>query len=232
MRPSRVADRRCLAGADGSNSGHPKPAWRPVANGPAWGLRPLPCTRPAPPTDSPPSRRRTCASTPPTRWTGTPGATRRSGGRRDEQRPILLSVGYSACHWCHVMAHESFEDPQTAAADERALREREGGPRGAAGPGPDLPGRGAAHGRAGRLAAHRLPHPGRWCPSTAAPTSRPSRATACPPSGCCSRRSRRGLDRAAGPRCSRRPGSSSAGLAAARDLRARGAGDAGLAATT
>jgi uncharacterized protein len=29
-------------------------------------------------------------------------------------RPILLSVGYSACHWCHVMAHESFEDPQTA----------------------------------------------------------------------------------------------------------------------
>ncbi|MFQ5967677.1 MAG: thioredoxin domain-containing protein [Acidimicrobiia bacterium] len=29
-------------------------------------------------------------------------------------RPILLSVGYSACHWCHVMAHESFEDPETA----------------------------------------------------------------------------------------------------------------------
>jgi len=30
-------------------------------------------------------------------------------------RPILLSVGYAACHWCHVMAHESFEDPVTAA---------------------------------------------------------------------------------------------------------------------
>jgi uncharacterized protein YyaL (SSP411 family) len=30
-------------------------------------------------------------------------------------KPILLSVGYSACHWCHVMAHESFEDEQTAA---------------------------------------------------------------------------------------------------------------------
>jgi uncharacterized protein len=29
-------------------------------------------------------------------------------------RPILLSIGYSACHWCHVMAHESFEDPDTA----------------------------------------------------------------------------------------------------------------------
>ncbi len=33
----------------------------------------------------------------------------------DEQRPLLVSVGYSACHWCHVMAHESFEDPPTAA---------------------------------------------------------------------------------------------------------------------
>ena len=30
-------------------------------------------------------------------------------------RPILLSIGYAACHWCHVMAHESFEDPATAA---------------------------------------------------------------------------------------------------------------------
>jgi uncharacterized protein YyaL (SSP411 family) len=30
-------------------------------------------------------------------------------------RPILLSIGYSSCHWCHVMAHESFEDPATAA---------------------------------------------------------------------------------------------------------------------
>src|SRR3954447_67290 len=29
--------------------------------------------------------------------------------------PVLLSVGYAACHWCHVMAHESFEDPATAA---------------------------------------------------------------------------------------------------------------------
>ncbi|MFW5910202.1 MAG: DUF255 domain-containing protein, partial [Thiohalospira sp.] len=33
---------------------------------------------------------------------------------RQEDRPILLSIGYSACHWCHVMAHESFEDPATA----------------------------------------------------------------------------------------------------------------------
>lgn len=34
---------------------------------------------------------------------------------RNENKPILLSIGYSACHWCHVMAHESFEDEQTAA---------------------------------------------------------------------------------------------------------------------
>ena len=31
-----------------------------------------------------------------------------------EDKPILLSIGYSACHWCHVMAHESFEDAETA----------------------------------------------------------------------------------------------------------------------
>lgn len=30
-------------------------------------------------------------------------------------RPVLLSIGYAACHWCHVMAHESFEDPEVAA---------------------------------------------------------------------------------------------------------------------
>jgi uncharacterized protein len=34
---------------------------------------------------------------------------------RRDSKPILLSVGYAACHWCHVMAHESFEDPATAA---------------------------------------------------------------------------------------------------------------------
>jgi uncharacterized protein YyaL (SSP411 family) len=38
---------------------------------------------------------------------------------RREDKPILLSVGYSACHWCHVMAHESFEDPAVAAVMNR-----------------------------------------------------------------------------------------------------------------
>src|SRR5919199_964540 len=34
---------------------------------------------------------------------------------RSEGKPVLVSIGYSACHWCHVMEHESFEDPETAA---------------------------------------------------------------------------------------------------------------------
>jgi hypothetical protein len=33
---------------------------------------------------------------------------------QSEDKPILVSIGYSACHWCHVMAHESFEDPAVA----------------------------------------------------------------------------------------------------------------------
>ena len=38
---------------------------------------------------------------------------------REQDKPILLSVGYSACHWCHVMAHESFEDAEVAALMNR-----------------------------------------------------------------------------------------------------------------
>jgi len=40
---------------------------------------------------------------------------------RASDRPILLSVGYSSCHWCHVMAHESFEDPVVAALMNRGF---------------------------------------------------------------------------------------------------------------
>ena len=36
-----------------------------------------------------------------------------------EDKPIFLSIGYAACHWCHVMARESFEDPATAALMNR-----------------------------------------------------------------------------------------------------------------
>ena len=38
---------------------------------------------------------------------------------RAEDKPMLLSVGYSACHWCHVMERESFENPDIAGRDER-----------------------------------------------------------------------------------------------------------------
>ncbi len=38
---------------------------------------------------------------------------------RSEDKPLLVSIGYSACHWCHVMEHESFEDPETAALMNR-----------------------------------------------------------------------------------------------------------------
>ena len=33
---------------------------------------------------------------------------------RQEDKPVFLSIGYSTCHWCHVMAHESFEDEEVA----------------------------------------------------------------------------------------------------------------------
>ena len=33
---------------------------------------------------------------------------------KEKSKPILLSIGYASCHWCHVMAHESFEDKETA----------------------------------------------------------------------------------------------------------------------
>jgi len=45
-------------------------------------------------------------------WPWTPEAF---AAARERDVPVLLSVGYAACHWCHVMAHESFEDDETAA---------------------------------------------------------------------------------------------------------------------
>ena len=39
---------------------------------------------------------------------------------RAEDKPIFLSIGYSTCHWCHVMEHESFEDEAVARAAQRA----------------------------------------------------------------------------------------------------------------
>ncbi len=47
-------------------------------------------------------------------WTGIPGRGG-AGPSRHEDKPIFLSIGYSACHWCHVMEHESFENERIAA---------------------------------------------------------------------------------------------------------------------
>ena len=59
---------------------------------------------------------------------------------RHEDKPIFLSIGYSTCHWCHVMERESFEDPEVAGLMNAALRVHQGRPRGAAGPRPALHG--------------------------------------------------------------------------------------------
>ncbi|QHI69696.1 thioredoxin domain-containing protein [Tichowtungia aerotolerans] len=40
---------------------------------------------------------------------------------REEDKPVFLSIGYATCHWCHVMAHESFENPEAAAALNEAF---------------------------------------------------------------------------------------------------------------
>ena len=98
-----------------------------------------------------------------------------------EDKPILLSIGYAACHWCHVMERESFEDAETAAymnehfVPIKVDREER----------PDLDSiyMEAVQGMTGHggwpLTASSTPTA---CRSTAAPTSRPSPATACPAS--------------------------------------------------
>src|SRR2546425_12641810 len=50
-----------------------------------------------------------------------PWGTEALAKARSENKPILLSIGYSACHWCHVMARESFEDKEIAALMNRAF---------------------------------------------------------------------------------------------------------------
>src|SRR3990172_6702358 len=49
----------------------------------------------------------------PVEWS--PWAAEALARARDLDRPIFLSIGYASCHWCHVMAHESFEEPAIAA---------------------------------------------------------------------------------------------------------------------
>ena len=54
------------------------------------------------------------------RWTGGPGVRKRSTKlQRYNKADFCCWIGYAACHWCHVMAHESFEDEETAAVMNR-----------------------------------------------------------------------------------------------------------------
>ena len=76
---------------------------------------------------------------------------------RAEDKPVLVSIGYAACHWCHVMEHESFEDPDVAAVMNDGVRLHQGRPRGAARRRRDLHGRRAGDDRLRRLAAERVP---------------------------------------------------------------------------
>lgn len=48
---------------------------------------------------------------------------------QQEDKPVFLSIGYSTCHWCHVMAHESFEDPDVAEILNRDFISIKGGQR-------------------------------------------------------------------------------------------------------
>ena len=89
--------------------------------------------------------------------TGIPGGRGAASVPRREDKPIFLSIGYSACHWCHVMEHESFENDDDRRADERALRLHQGRSRRAARPRSDLHERRADDDRPRRLADVGLP---------------------------------------------------------------------------
>ena len=117
---------------------------------------------------------------------------------RAEDKPVLLSVGYSSCHWCHVMAHESFEDADDRRGHERAVRERQGRPRGAARRRRHLHAGGTGDDRPRRLADDGVPRPRRAGPSSAVRTSRSPTARACPAScGSWTRSTTRGANGAA-----------------------------------
>ena len=79
---------------------------------------------------------------------------------RAEDKPIFLSIGYSSCHWCHVMEARGLRERRRRGIPQRALREHQGGPRGAAGPRRGLHARTPVDERERRLADVALSHPG------------------------------------------------------------------------
>ena len=82
----------------------------------------------------------------------------RAGARGE--KPIFLSIGYSTCHWCHVMEHESFENAGDRRGAQPGLRVDQGRSRGAPGRRSRLHDVRAGDHRIGRLADERLPHAG------------------------------------------------------------------------
>ena len=91
------------------------PYFRPVLLSGPWLIRTRPIlrtvsfTKPAP----------TSCNMPTTRWIGFPGAQEALRLAKDQDKPLLLSIGYSACHWCHVMERESFENDEIASLMNR-----------------------------------------------------------------------------------------------------------------
>ena len=135
-------------------------------------------------------------------------------------RPIFLSIGYAACHWCHVMERESFEHEATARYLNDRLRVDQGRSRGAPRPRPAVHGRRPGDDRRRRLADVGLPDPGR--PAVLRRHLLPGRAAprdAVVPPGPRGRRSRlarrpRRRSKGPGPGSSRRSSSSSASRSA------------------
>ena len=123
---------------------------------------------------------------------------------RDEDKPLFVSIGYASCHWCHVMAHESFEDPGDGGGPGEVVHFGQGRPRGAPRPRCRLHGGHPGPDRVGRLAHVGLLHARR------APLLRrdllpaQSSATGCRRSAASCRRSAT-PGPTSGPRCSSRP---------------------------
>ena len=96
--------------------------WQVIGQNFLWSLGPeklmfiSSCRLPASiPTVSPAKNRRTCSSTRTIPWDWFAWNGEAFARARQEGKPIFLSIGYSACHWCHVMERESFENEKTGA---------------------------------------------------------------------------------------------------------------------
>ena len=107
--------------------------------------------------------------------------------RRDV--PVLVSIGYSTCHWCHVMARESFSDPEIAAIMNEQVRRHQGRPRRARRGRLHLPGGRCRVHRQPRLAAQRVRDAARAGPSSPERTGRRNPCRGIHRSGSCSMRS-------------------------------------------